>query len=150
MTKEVRAVTQFFDLLDAPDEDGLARLERAHEKGIVTFKTVLRWTSRFRNGKTDLDDERRPGRPRRNGELPILRTMIEAHPYLLQKKIAQTLCLHHDIMERLITEELNFRWAILKRASHLYRHSKTGKGQDFAETFWTALHTLRPCPRSRH
>jgi plasmid maintenance system antidote protein VapI len=39
--------------------------------------------------------------------LPVIRTMIEENSYLSQKKIAQTLSLHHNIVRRLITEELN-------------------------------------------
>jgi hypothetical protein len=66
MTVEVRAVTHFFYLLDTPDEDILAQLEIAYGKGITNLKTVQCWTAKFRNVKTDLDDEPKPERPRGN------------------------------------------------------------------------------------
>jgi hypothetical protein len=63
MTIEVTAAIHFFDLLDTPDEDILARLKKAYGEGIVNLKTVRRWTSKFWNGKTHLDDEPRPSGP---------------------------------------------------------------------------------------
>jgi hypothetical protein len=77
---------------------------------------VHRWTSKFRNGKPDLDDEPKPGR--RSEKLPVMKTMIEEKPYLSQRKIAQTLSLHHNIVKRLITEELNLRRVNFKKVPH--------------------------------
>jgi hypothetical protein len=51
----------FFSLLVTSDEDVLARLESAHGEGIVNLKTKQRWSSKFRNRKTKLDDGPRPG-----------------------------------------------------------------------------------------
>jgi hypothetical protein len=72
------------------------QLENAHGEGIVNLKTVQRWISKFCSGKTDLDDEPRPRRLRRNGKLPVTRAIIEEGSYLSQKKIVQTLSLHQD------------------------------------------------------
>jgi hypothetical protein len=63
MTVQVKVVIHFFYLLNAPDEDILTQLENAYGEGIINPKTVQRWTAKFRNGKTDLHDEPRPGRP---------------------------------------------------------------------------------------
>jgi hypothetical protein len=54
-------VMHFFYLLDTPDEDILAQLEGAGDEGMVHLKPVPCWTSKFRTGKTNLDDEPRPG-----------------------------------------------------------------------------------------
>jgi hypothetical protein len=61
MIIEVRAMVHFFYLLDMPDEYVLVWLGRACAEGIVNLQTVQLWTSKFRNGETDLDDELRPG-----------------------------------------------------------------------------------------
>jgi hypothetical protein len=61
MIIEVRAGIHFVYLLDTPDEDVLARLGSPYGEGIVNPKIVQCWTSKFRNRKTDLDDELRPG-----------------------------------------------------------------------------------------
>jgi hypothetical protein len=45
------------------------------------------------------------------GRFPAIRTIIEENPFLSQKKIFQTLSLHHDVMKRLITEELSL-WRV--------------------------------------
>jgi hypothetical protein len=66
MIIEVRTVIHFFDPLGTPDENILAQLDSAHREGIVNLKPVQRWTSKFRNGKTNLDDELKPSQPRRN------------------------------------------------------------------------------------
>jgi hypothetical protein len=66
MVIEVRAEIHFAYLLDMPHEHILARLESAYGEGSLNLKPVQRWTSKFRNGKTDLDGESRPKRPRRN------------------------------------------------------------------------------------
>jgi hypothetical protein len=66
MTIEVRAVIHSFCPLDKPDEDILALLESAGGEGIVSLKAMKCWISNLRNGKTDLDNEPRPGPPRRN------------------------------------------------------------------------------------
>jgi transposase len=83
-----------------PGEDILARLQRVSGEGIVSVNTVQQWTSSFRNRKTNLDDEPRRGQPRQNEKLSVIRTIIEENPYLLQKKIVQTLFLDHDIVKR--------------------------------------------------
>jgi hypothetical protein len=58
----------------------------------------------------------------------VIRTTIEENPYLSQKKIAQTLPLHHDIVKRLITEELRLPRANFKWITHTVTAVKTWKG----------------------
>jgi radical SAM superfamily enzyme with C-terminal helix-hairpin-helix motif len=45
--------------------------------------------------------------------------MTEVNLYLSQKKITQTLSLHHDILKRLIKEELKLRRINVKWVSHI-------------------------------
>jgi hypothetical protein len=45
--------------------------------------------------------------------------VIEDNPYISQKKIAQPLSFHYDIMKRLIPEELGLRRANFKWVSHI-------------------------------
>jgi hypothetical protein len=65
MAIEMRAVVHFFYLLDTPDDNIPALPQTASGEGIVNLQAVQRWISKFRNGKTDLDDRPRRGRPRR-------------------------------------------------------------------------------------
>jgi hypothetical protein len=44
--------------------------------------------------------------------------MIEENPYRSQKKIAETLSLHHNVAKGLITEELNLQQIKFKRVPH--------------------------------
>jgi hypothetical protein len=128
-------VIHFFYLLDISDKYIRARLKSAYGEGIVNLKAVQRWTLKFRNGKAYLDDEPSPGRPRRNEKLPVIRTMIEENQYLSQKEIAQALSLCHDIMKRLITEELNLQRVNFKRVLHTLAASQNWKGSRFRGNF---------------
>jgi hypothetical protein len=82
MTGEGQAVIHFLDLLDAPDEESLTRFESTYGQGIIHIQAVQYWTSKFRSGKTDPDDDPRPGRPQRSAKLQVIRTMIEGNSYL--------------------------------------------------------------------
>jgi hypothetical protein len=57
MTIEVRPAMYFFYLLDTLDTGALAWLDNADGEGTVNLKTIQHWTSKFRSGSTDLDDE---------------------------------------------------------------------------------------------
>jgi hypothetical protein len=61
---------------------------------------------------------------RRNEKFPVIRTMVEDNPDLSQKKIAQGLPLHRDIVRRLITEELNWRPVNFRWIPHILTTSQ--------------------------
>jgi hypothetical protein len=54
----------FFYRLDTPDKDILAQLEKDYEEDIVNVKMARCWASKFCSGRTDFDNEPKPGRPR--------------------------------------------------------------------------------------
>jgi hypothetical protein len=62
----------------------------------------------------------------------------EENPCLSEKKIAQTVSLHHDIMKRLMTEKLNLRRVTSNGFFTSSPPVKAVKSQDFAETFGAA------------
>jgi hypothetical protein len=80
MTGKGRAMIHSLYLLDAPDEETLARFESAYGQHIIKIQEVQHWTSKFRSGKADLDDQPRPGRPQQNAKLQVIRTMTEGNP----------------------------------------------------------------------
>jgi hypothetical protein len=135
VTIKVRAAIHLFDFLDTRDEDILARLESACSEGIVNLQTVQLWTAKFRNGRTEHDDEPRPERLRQNRKLPIRRGMTEENRYLSQKKTARTLSFHRDIVKRLIIEPLNLRRVIFKWFFYIITASQNEKGSRFRGNF---------------
>jgi hypothetical protein len=79
----------------------------------------------------------------------VIRTMIEGNPYLSQKKIAYTLSLHHDIVKRLIPEELNLRRVNFEWVPHTLTSSQNLERVKISRKPFEQLNKLQVNARAR-
>jgi len=115
MQVELRSVIHFLYLKDFKTTDILLELEHVYGEASVTLRAVQQWVKAFQEGRTELNDLPRPGRPRDPTNIAKIRDLIQENPFLSQKKICQILGIHHQTARRIIEEDLqfrriNFRW----------------------------------------
>jgi hypothetical protein len=69
--------------------------------------------------------------------------MTEENSYRSQKKIARLSSLHHDVVKRLIKEELNLRRVNFKRAPHTLTASQKMEGVIISRKLFGQLNKLQ-------
>jgi predicted XRE-type DNA-binding protein len=128
MSLEPRAVIHFLWLKHTPNQAILSELEEVYGKDVATLRPVEKWTAAFDDGPTGLADLSRSGRPRDTGKVGAVRALIESEGNLSQKKIAQTLGVHHETIKHVLRDDLNMRKVNLKWVLHALGSSQKAVG----------------------
>jgi hypothetical protein len=122
MQIEIRAVIHFLWLKRYRNTDILSQLEDVYCQGVMTLKTVERWTKAFLEERTTLNDSPTPGWPSRNDVTDAVKQIIHDDRFFSQNRTAQRLIAHRDVLRRILIPELglgklNFRWIWHKRTT---------------------------------
>jgi transposase len=112
---EQRAVIRFLTLKGLKSKDILAKLEGVYGEGVLSLAAVKKWNKRFREGRTDLFDDPRSGRPMTHDLGQAIRSMLVERPFTSCKvlcrhfRVAKGTCLRilHD---ELGLKKLHLRW----------------------------------------
>jgi transposase len=87
---EQRALIRFFTLKGLKAKEIRAELELVYGPEALALLTVKKWRKRFHEGRTDLIDNRRPGRPVTHDLAEAIQSMLAERPFLSCK----VLCRH--------------------------------------------------------
>jgi hypothetical protein len=109
MSLEPCAVIHLLWLEHTPNQAILSELEEVYSKDVITLRAVETRIPAFDAGRQDLADLPRFERPRDTGKANPLRALIEGDGYLYQKKIAQMRAIHHELVKRILRDDLNIR-----------------------------------------
>jgi len=77
-----------------------------------SLRTVERWSKLFRDGREELEDEARPGRPiteTTSENIEQIRQLIDDDPYLTIEALQEQTDLSYGTVHRIITNHLNLR-----------------------------------------
>jgi transposase len=77
---EQRAVIRFFTLKRLKAKEIRAELESVYGPEALALSTVKKWRKRFEEGRTDLIDDRRPGRPVTHDLAEAIQSMLTKRP----------------------------------------------------------------------
>lgn len=110
-----RAVIHFLWKKGRSNKEITSEIDAVYGDDAPSLRTVQKWTKLFNEGKEDLDDAPRSGRPPKEFLVTKVRTLLEENPFFSQKKIAKTLevdqrTIHHILSENLGLTRVNFRW----------------------------------------
>jgi histone-lysine N-methyltransferase SETMAR len=118
MDEEYRAVIHFLWLKGTPNAVIYSELKDVYGREVMTLRSVENWTKRFREGRKELSDLRRSGRPRDARHITAIMALIESEPFLSQKRIAGRLNLHQATVKTILCDELNMRKVNFKWIPH--------------------------------
>jgi hypothetical protein len=112
---EQRAVIRFFTLKGSSPRYIHTELEYVYGDDALCLRAVYKWYERFLQGRTELFDNPRSGRPVQNDLGDALRGMLEGFPFTSCKLlcvrfgIAKATCLRisHDVLH---SKKFNLRW----------------------------------------
>jgi hypothetical protein len=103
---EQRAVIRFFILKGIKAKEIRAELESVYGSEALALSTMKKWRKCFQEGRTDLIDDRRPGRPVTHDLAEAIQSILAERPFLSCKvlcwhpRIGKATCLpilHNDL-----------------------------------------------------
>jgi transposase len=112
---EQRVLLRFLTLRGLNPQQILSELESVYHEDALALPMIYKWHARFHDGSTELSDDPRSGKPRRNDLAEAISSMLEERPFLSCKllarhfRIAKVMCLC-ILREDLALEKFNLRW----------------------------------------
>ena len=110
---EVRGVIRFLQAVNVRPSEIQRRLVAVYGEHVMNAASVRKWCTMFRNGRTDVHDAERSGRPschhRRieaKGELRIIR---ENRHFTISEVYEQCPEVSHTVVFEIVTEHLQYR-----------------------------------------
>jgi hypothetical protein len=112
---ELPAVIHFLWPKHTPNYAILSELQENYGRDVTSLRAVEMSTSAFDDGRTELVDLSRFGRPYDTGTVDAVRGLIEDERHLYWKNIAQMLGIHHETVKRILRDNLNMHKVNFKR-----------------------------------
>jgi transposase len=128
MYVEIQSALHFLWLRGASNEQIMSQIKEMYRDGVIYFQSVQRWTHDFAMRGTELDALPRHGRPTDSENADRIRELLESKPYFPQETLSRRLNLHHDIVHRILTEELGLCKVNFKGIPHSLTESHKQEG----------------------
>jgi transposase len=103
---EQRAVIRFLTLKGLDPQTIFTELTSVYHDDVPALPTIYKWHARFCNGRTDLSDDPRSGRPKKSDLADAIASMLQERPFVSCKiiarhfRVAKSTCLqilHNDL-----------------------------------------------------
>jgi transposase len=112
---EQRAVIRFFTLKGLKAKENRAELESVYCSEALALSTVKKWGKRLQEGRTDLIDDQRPGRPVTHDLAEAVQSMLAERPFLSCKVLCRHLRIGKATCLRILHDDLgltkfHLRW----------------------------------------
>lgn len=117
---------------DAPPKI-YADLMAVYGEECVTYRTVCRWIQHFREGKIDLKDEHRKGRPtvaRNEQTVLLVKKVVEDDPHISIREISETYALSYGTVERILRDDLKLKKVAARWIPHLLTEAEKKRRVD--------------------
>ena len=119
MEIEFRAIIHFFFLRNESNTNIHRFINETYGENSIGLSTVKRWTKFFKEGKMDLEDRIRSGRPRNKELIKKVAALVEKNSSLSFKKIAVRLGCSQTTVKKILTMDLglnkvSFKWIPFK------------------------------------
>ena len=112
MTTEQRINLKFLVRLGKTPSDALGMLQEVYGDGTMSRSRVFEWHKRFKEGREDVEDDSRSGRPstsRTADNVERVKQMVRGDRRLTVRMIADELEINRDSVWKIITEDLGMR-----------------------------------------
>jgi hypothetical protein len=105
----------------------MSQIKETSGIGVIYLRSVQQRTHDFVAGRTEFDRLPRPGRPIDPGNADRMRELLESEPYISQNTLSRRLNLQHNIVHRILKEELGLSKVNFKSIPHSMRKSHKQK-----------------------
>jgi histone-lysine N-methyltransferase SETMAR len=89
-----------------------------YDEDALAMPTIYKWHARFRDGRTELFDDPRSGRPRRSDLAEAISSMLEERPFLSCKLLARHFRIAKATCSRILREDLALQKFTLRWVPH--------------------------------
>ena len=124
---EIRAVIRFFTLKGLKSKAILAELEEVYGDSVCSITMVKKWRKRFKEGRSDIDDDSRSGRPPRMELAETVSSLLEEYPFMSCKAICSRLAIPKTTCLRILHESLGLKKFTFRLVPHQLRSPKAEK-----------------------
>jgi hypothetical protein len=111
MNLQQRSVIRYDLLRKKSNEEIHTQLSLGYEKGALCQRTVDPWVTRFRSGRTSVEDDDRSGRPCRDDFSAAVSGYVERNPQASCHESTKNLFIPKTIISRVL-EEIGSRFLI--------------------------------------
>lgn len=144
MSYEQRAVIHFLYLQKFNNKDIHERLMEAYNREALDLRTVQRWTKAFAEGKDNLDDDPRSGRPPIFGLSEKIQELLDRNEFLSQKQIARELGVDAKTVHKCLIEDLDYCKVNFKWIPHMLNNEQKAQRCQIANELLSQLESLGP------
>ena len=106
---EFRYVVHYLWLLKTPPKDAFNSMQQAYGENCPSLSFIRTWYKSFNEGRTNIEDLPRSGRPPTQGLVEQILTLLDDYPFYSARMIAKTLNKSKSTIIKVLKEELNMK-----------------------------------------
>ncbi|KFM73297.1 hypothetical protein X975_07259, partial [Stegodyphus mimosarum] len=127
---EMRAIIRFLWAKSCNCTEIYGQLHEVYGENAMSRQAIAKWCNMFENGRTDIDDAKREGRPptATNSEIAAcVNECILANRRITINKISNELDISHGSVDKIIADHLEFRKVCAQWVPRLLTEEHKGK-----------------------
>jgi len=139
---------KFLVRLGKTPTEALKLLQEDYGDDTMPRTHIFEWHRRFKEGKEEMEDDYRSGRPstsRTKENVQCVKEKVRSHHRLTFRMIADELDMNSEKVWRIITEDLEMRKICAKMIPRLLMKDKRSGMCKCVETFWSNLKLNPTC-----
>ena len=148
MEYEIRAVVHFLYLNQTSVPSALAQLVSTYGEGCISRSGVRYWYKEFKNGRTDLADLHRSGRPVENERVEEIQQILEEFPFASARYISATLAISKGKVIRILKQELGLKKCTARWVPHFLNEDQKRKRVEYSISMLKKLTSLNENQRA--
>ncbi|KAK8375113.1 hypothetical protein O3P69_011329 [Scylla paramamosain] len=144
MSAEQRTNLKFLVQLGKTPSEALGMLQKVYGDETMSRSRVFEWCKRFKEGREDVEDDPRSGRPstsRNEANVERVKQMVRDDRRLTVRKIADELGMNHNSVWKIITEDLGMRKVCAKMVPRLLNDDQKGRRMQVCQDILERLET---------
>lgn len=143
---ELRAVIRFLTLSSNSVNEIMSSMQQVYGTDAPSRSTIALWASRFRAGRTNLDDDDKTGRPVNQGNVDAVRRCAENERTLSTREISRITGVPAGSIYGILTEHLGLKKFMSRWVPHLLTSEQKSQRVSLASEL---LGTLEPMTRTQ-
>ena len=132
MEFEIRAVVHYMYLNKIPVASALAKIISTYGEGCISRSGVVYWYKEFKNGRTELADLHRSGRPVENDRIEEIKQILDEFPFASARYISSTLDISKNKVIRILKQELCLKKCSARWVPHFLNEDQKSKRVEYS------------------
>ena len=144
MTSEQRINLKFLVKLGKTPSESLGMLQEVYGDETMSRSRVFEWHKRFKDGREDVEDDSRSGRPstsRTDDNVERVKQVVRADRRMTVRMIASELGINRDTVWKIITEDLGMRKICAKMVPKLLNNDQKQRRVEVCEDILQRVET---------